>query len=91
MSAPNKNTTVKDMNTTNMTDEELARQAQEELALEGDMEEVRASFHFCSTQHFFLWSLLVLFGHEGFNSVHTHHPCLWGEVHSIIGGWDGLG
>jgi hypothetical protein len=83
MSAPNKNTTVKDMNTTNMTDEELAKQAQEELALEGDMEEVRASCLFHST---LLWSLLVRFGHEGFNSIHTHHPRLWGGMHSTIGG-----
>jgi len=45
MSAPNKNTTVKDMNTTNMTDEELAKQAQEELALEGDMEEANEVFN----------------------------------------------
>lgn len=34
---------AKDIDTKNMTDEELARKAQEELALEGDMEEVSNS------------------------------------------------
>jgi hypothetical protein len=44
MSSSNNNGTVKDFNASDLSDTDLATKAQEELNMEGEMEEVRYSF-----------------------------------------------
>jgi hypothetical protein len=59
MSSSNNNGTVKDFNASDLSDTDLATKAQEELNMEGEMEEVRYSFFpFFSCDSFFSSKLM---------------------------------